>query len=113
MEIKFHSYWVKDRRERERKDFIKKKQEEYQKGVQIFVSNNKKDKADDRISILKQNVQNLDWDKKINWNVIKHGLNIQPINIELDPCDDCHPDSNPLYMHKGWMEKIVNDKRLI
>ncbi len=97
------------KQEVEKEEFKEKKKEEEIKEPTVLVSNDKskeKDKEGDRISILKQKVQNLDWDKTIDWNVIKRGLNIQPINIELDPCDDCHPDSNPLYMHKVWLERL-------
>jgi len=101
----------KNRRERERTEFIKKKQEEYQKGVQSFVSNNHKNKKGDKISILKRKITEIDWENvSDDWVVDKLINKFTKITrpIKLNPYKDCDKDSNPLYMHKGWLEKLYN-----
>jgi hypothetical protein len=57
--------------------------------------------------------------KKIDWNEVSDNWTIeyrlfgsrhQIRSLVLDPYSECSPE-NPLYKHKGWFERVVNDKR--
>ncbi len=79
--------------------------------MQSFVSNNQKNKKGDKISILKRKIREIDWEEVSNdWVVDKiiNKFTKMTKSIKLNPYKDCDKDSNPLYMHKVWLEKIYN-----
>ncbi len=85
------------------------RQQEYQKGVQSFVLNNQKNKKGDKISILKRKIRDIDWEEvSDDWVVDKiiNKFTKMTKSIKLNPYKDCDKDSNPLYMHKEWLEKL-------
>ncbi len=55
-------------------------------------------------------IKNMDW-SGMDWNIEYKIRNNAPIEkIQLNPKEDCS-EKNPLYRHKGWVERIVRDKR--
>ncbi|MHA2397506.1 MAG: HNH endonuclease [Promethearchaeota archaeon] len=55
-------------------------------------------------------IKNMDW-SGMDWNIEYKIRNNAPIEkIQLNPKEDCSK-KNPLYRHKGWIERIVRDKR--
>jgi hypothetical protein len=58
------------------------------------------------IDRVKKEIINIDWDEISSDWMIKHNSKI----LLLDPYSDCSKN-NPLYLHKIWVENIVNDSR--
>jgi len=59
---------------------------------------------------VRETIKNMDW-LGINWNIEYKIRNNSPIEkIQLNPKEDCSK-KNPLYRHKGWVERIIRDKR--
>jgi hypothetical protein len=61
------------------------------------------------INEIREEIKNKKWkwyEIYDNWKVNKRGVGA----ITLNPYEDCS-ESNPLYMHEGWLKKIVNDVR--
>ena len=57
------------------------------------------------IDEIREEIKKWEWNRiSQNWTVKKRGECL----VELNPFEDCDQNSNPLYMHKAWMEKIVN-----
>ena len=71
----------------------------------------------ENIDEIRDEIKKWDWGEiSDNWTVIKYrGGDKQSkksyIEYYLNPYKDCDKDSNPLYMHKGWLERVVTDKR--
>ncbi len=70
------------------------------------------------IDEIRDEIKKLNWERiSQNWNVKKHHFynrhqdNYSSIQTKLNPYEDCNKDLNPLYMHKDWVEEIVNDPR--
>jgi hypothetical protein len=65
----------------------------------------------DQISIIKKKLKNLDWYEISNcWQVRQRKNQYSNYEfIKLDPYNECS-QSNPLYKHKGWMERVYYDK---
>ncbi|MFW9895032.1 MAG: hypothetical protein ACFFD7_04435 [Candidatus Thorarchaeota archaeon] len=59
---------------------------------------------------VKETIKNMDW-SGMDWSIEYKIRNNAPIEkIQLNPYEDCS-DTNPLYRHKGWIERIVRNKR--
>jgi len=71
----------------------------------------------ENINEIKDEIKKWDWGEiSDNWIVYKYrGGDKQSkksyIEYKLNPYKDCDKDSNPLYMHKRWLEKVATDKR--
>jgi hypothetical protein len=64
------------------------------------------------INNVKEEIKKINWEKLYsNW-IVKYRQNqFSPfIDIHLDPYSDCSK-KNPLYKHRGWLNRLVNDKR--
>ena len=63
------------------------------------------------INLVKENIKNLNWDKISDDWTIKYRINkfTSYKTISLDPYSDCS-EKNPLYCHKAWVERLVNDE---
>lgn len=62
------------------------------------------------INSVKTEIIKIDWKNLFtNWTVKYRQNQFKPyVNIQLDPYSDCS-EKNPLYRHKGWLDRIVND----
>ncbi|TFG18783.1 MAG: hypothetical protein EU529_17075 [Promethearchaeota archaeon] len=88
------------------------KDEEIERYPMVLIS---KLEENDIISILKKEIKEIDWDKvSDDWVVDKliNKFTWTTKQIKLNPYKDCDKDSNPLYMHKGWLEKLYNGLNL-
>lgn len=64
----------------------------------------------ENLNKVKETIKNMDW-SGMDWNIEYKLRNFAPIEkIQLNPKEDCS-EKNPLYRHKGWVERIVRDKR--
>ena len=63
------------------------------------------------INNVKEEIKKIDWEKiSSNWKVKYRQNQFQPfININLDPYSNCS-EKNPLYRHRGWLNRLVIDK---
>lgn len=65
----------------------------------------------DDINKVRITLKEINWSEvSDNWIVIYRQSGHPVRSIVLDPYSDCSSE-NPLYVHKGWVECIVNDKR--
>jgi len=64
------------------------------------------------INNVKEEIKKIIWEKIYsNWTVKYRQNQFQPfIKIHLDPYSDCS-EKNPLYRHREWLNRLVNDKR--
>jgi hypothetical protein len=63
----------------------------------------------DNIELVKDEIKKLDW-SDIIWTINVPINKISTKKILLNPYNDCS-EENPLYQHKGWMERIIGDSR--
>lgn len=62
------------------------------------------------IDLVKKAIKNIDW-SDMEWTIEHQFTWNSPIrSIQLNPYEDFSKE-NPLYLHGGWMERIVHDKR--
>ncbi len=62
------------------------------------------------LDLVKKTIKNMNW-SNMDWNIEYQLRNNAPIEkIHLNPHEDCS-EKNPLYRHKGWLKRIVHDKR--
>jgi len=70
----------------------------------------------ENIEEIRQEIKKIDWTKfSVNWDLEHGGWNNQFGKresgiLKLDPYSDCSLQ-NPLYKHKQWVERIINDTR--
>lgn len=64
------------------------------------------------IQNVKNDIKTINWQEKFsNWIIKKRQNQFVPYeSITLDPYKDCS-DKNPLYMHKGWLETVLNEEK--
>jgi len=62
------------------------------------------------LELVKRTIKNIEW-SDMEWCIEYRMRNNAPlVKIKLDPHKDCS-EENPLYRHKGWIQRIVYDKR--
>jgi len=76
-----------------------------------FSKEERKDLKTDKISNLKNKIQNFKWDDSIDWIIMEHINQNLTKPIVLDSSKTCSKE-NPLYKHKIWLERIYYDENL-
>jgi len=63
----------------------------------------------ENIDIVKEEIKKIDW-SDMKWTIDVQINKISSRKIHLNPYNDCS-EENPLYRHKGWVERITGDSR--
>ncbi len=97
---------------------------EYQKTIRddlvkyFKLEKNYEEKSNDKemtndLAKIKKKIIEIDWENVSDDRIIDKSINGVLIKtIILDPFKDCDIESNPLYMHKEWLEKLYNGLNL-
>ncbi len=66
----------------------------------------------ENLDLVRKTIKNMDWSStSMNWDIEYQIRNNAPIEkIHLNPNKICSKE-NPLYRHRGWVERVVRDKR--
>lgn len=63
----------------------------------------------EKIDIVREEIKKIDW-SDMKWTIDVQINKISKRKIHLNPYNDCS-EENPLYRHKGWVEKIIGYSR--
>ena len=63
----------------------------------------------DNIQIVRDEIKNMDW-SDLKWSIVIRVNKLSTQKIYLNPYKDCS-EENPLYKHKGWVQRIITDSR--
>jgi hypothetical protein len=63
----------------------------------------------DNIQTVRDEIKKMDW-SEMKWYIVIRVNKLSTQKIFLNPLKDCS-EENPLYKHKGWVERILSDSR--